>query len=442
MNMLFEYSAFHSLGKLNRMKLVSFLQQVWKDRYVAYAAEFLDESSTADEEKQYQPFLKFDGNEFRTQNFIGFIQQDGETVEIYPKVFKREPSVSKGLVLDHIFYWFSYCSKLYFPVMETALDRRDADSLPELLVLYFANYTAGVIATQPYSQYEEVAEVLYSPRGRIDFSAYIRDGVTTGNYHHINCVHEPFMFDNTLNRVIKYVCRLLQSSVSLPSTQSMLQQITFQLDEVEDVPCSASDLDVVSLNPLFTEYAPIVEWCRRILDQQLYSSSAYDSLQWALLLPMEYVFEDFITGFIKKHLGSEYKVHAQKSDLHLSASPKAFQMQHDIFLEHRKTGEKIIIDTKYKPRWDLNKADAKQGVAQADMYQMVSYAYRRGCNNVILLYPNTSGNLADANIFSIPSGFGESEINIRVCEVPFWNNSNHKLVEEDLKNTLESIIRL
>ncbi|MBX0335184.1 hypothetical protein K3G39_18265 [Pontibacter sp. HSC-14F20] len=439
--MLFEYSAFHPLGNLNRKKLEAFLQQVWKGRYVAYAAEFLEESATPDEEKQYQPFLRFDGNEFRTQNFIGFIQQDGETIEIYPKVFKRTPSASKELVLDHIFYWFSYCSKLHFPVLETALDKRDADSLPELLIWHFANYTAEVIATQPYSQYEEVTEVLYSPKGRIDFSAYIRNGITSGNYHHIDCVHEPLLYDNTLNRVIKYVCRLLQNSVNLASTQSLLQQITFLLDEVEDVPCAASDLDTVSLNPLFTEYEPIIEWCKRILNQQLYSSSAYDSLQWSLLLPMEYVFEDFITGFIRKHFGNVYKVHAQKSDLYFSASPRAFQMQHDIFLEHRKTGEKIIIDTKYKPRWDLNQADVKQGVAQSDMYQMVSYAYRRGCSNVILLYPNTSEKLADAHTFSIPSGSGDSSVNVKVCEVPFWSRSDYRKVEKDLRVILDNVLQ-
>lgn len=438
--MLFEYSAFHPLGKLNRKKLEPFLQQVWKDRYIAYAAEFLEENTTPEEEKQYQPFLKFDGNDYRTQNFIGFIQQDGEAIEIYPKVYKKELNISKALVLDHIFYWFSYCSKLYFPILEASLDKRDTDSLPELLIWHFANYTAEVIAAQPYSQYEEVAEALYSPKGRIDFSAYIRNGLTTGNYHHIDCVHEPFLYDNTLNRVIKYVCRLLQNSASLPSTQSLLQQITFQLDEVEDIPCSASDLDTISLNPLFTEYAPIMEWCRRILNQQLYSSDTYDSLQWALLLPMEYVFEDFITGFIRKHFGTIYKVHSQKSDLHLSQNPKAFQLQHDILLEHRITGDRIIIDTKYKPRWDLNKDDVKQGVAQSDMYQMVSYAYRRGCSNVILLYPNTSENLADEQTFSIPSGLEESNINITVCDVPFWSNSNHREVEEGLKIALARIL--
>ncbi|MCP2044701.1 McrC family protein [Pontibacter sp. HSC-36F09] len=440
--MLFEYSAFHPLGKLNRKKLESFLQQVWKDRYIAYAEEFFEENTAPEEEKQSQPFLKFDGNDFKTQNFIGFIQQDGETIEIYPKVFKREPSVSKALMLDHIFYWFSYCSKLHFPVLDSSLDKQDADPLPELLIWHFANYTAEVIATQPYSQYEEVTEVLYSPKGRIDFSAYIRNGMTTGNYHHIDCVHEPFLYDNTLNRAIKYVCRLLQSSTKLASTQSLLQQITFQLDEVEDVPCSASDLDTVSLNPLFTEYATIIEWCKRILNQQLYSSHTYDSLQWALLLPMEYVFEDFVLGFVRKHFGNVYKVHAQKSDLYLSDSPKAFQMQHDIFLEHRKTGERIIIDTKYKPRWDLRHTDIKQEMAQSDMYQMVSYAYRRGCENVILLYPNTSEELADDYTFCIPSGLGEGIINVKVSEVPFWSKNNQKVIEEGLMKALASLLNI
>ncbi|MBK6989184.1 MAG: hypothetical protein IPH33_13750 [Bacteroidetes bacterium] len=55
-------------------------------------------------------------------------------------------------------------------------------------------------------------------------------------------------------------------------------------------------------------------------------------------------------------------------------------MRNDIYID-----ELLIIDTKYKIR--SNDDGLKAGVSQSDLYQMVSYAIRRNCKNVLLLYP-------------------------------------------------------
>jgi 5-methylcytosine-specific restriction enzyme subunit McrC len=54
-----------------------------------------------------------------------------------------------------------------------------------------------------------------------------------------------------------------------------------------------------------------------------------------------------------------------------------------------------IIDTKWKP---LDKEERKQGVAQADVYQMLGYARRYGVGNVFLLYPHRDRMEADAGL--------------------------------------------
>lgn len=46
-----------------------------------------------------------------------------------------------------------------------------------------------------------------------------------------------------------------------------------------------------------------------------------------------------------------------------------------------------IMDTKWK---QLSLADSKEGVVQADMYQMYAYTNRYACPEVILLYPHHS----------------------------------------------------
>ena len=437
--MLFEYcSSIEPVG--NRSSFESFLKQLWSKRYFAYAQEYVDDLDLGSDELkvQKQPFLRFDGNDFRTQNFVGFIQFNEQLIEIYPKVF-HSTSISKEEILKHIFYWFGYCRKLYFPVIETSLDSLNVDSIPELLIWNFADYCLKTISTQPFNKYETVEESLYVPKGRIDFSAYIKNGLSTGNYHKIDCIHEPFLYDNKLNRGIKYVCRLLLNLSKMKETRSKLEEILFLLDEVEDTPCTSAELETVFLSPMFNEYAPIKEWCKRFLDQQLYSSSSYNSMQWSLLLPMEYVFEDFILGFMKEHFGSYFEIHGQKSDYYLTEE-NVFQLRHDILLKAGKTC--IILDTKYKVREGEIPTDLKKGVSQTDMYQMLSYAYRRGCNKIIMLYPSSAEYVQPDASFKIASDFeNKPDIEIQICDIPFWSEHSISDLKGKLISRLQGILK-
>ena len=108
-------------------------------------------------------------------------------------------------------------------------------------------------------------------------------------------------------------------------------------------------------------------------------------------------------------------------------------------LTNKKTGEQIIVDTKYKPRWDLEKSDSKKGISPSDMYQMISYAYRRGTDKVLLIYPNTSEKLADDSVFLINKGTKDETIKIKAIDVPFWSLDGHSSVEENLKVKLRDI---
>jgi 5-methylcytosine-specific restriction enzyme subunit McrC len=439
--MLFEYSDNNNLleSHRSRLNLENFLKEIWSKRYFAYAKELEDDLEPDGLDLRNQPFLCFDGSHYRTQNFVGFIQFEEQLIEIYPKVFK-DASLSTEDILKHIFYWFSHCRKLHFPVLETSLDSLTFESLPELLIWNFADYCFKTLSTQPFSRYEVIEEALYIPRGKINFPAYIKNGLGTGNYHKIDCIHEPFLFDNTLNRGIKYVCRLLMNISTMKETRDRIEEILFILDEVEDISCSSTDFNKIILSPMFSDYEPIKEWCKRLLDQQLYSSSSYNSMQWSLLLPMEYVFEDFIFGFIKHHFSSYYKIESQKSNYYL-ADGNVFQLRHDIFLEHRITRDIIIVDTKYKLRQGSDITDKKRGVSQADMYQMLSYAYRRGCEKVIMLYPNSSDQLQEDAVFKIATDFeNRSEIEIKICDVPFWSGTSIDELKLKLKNRLSIIL--
>ena len=178
-----------------------------------------------------------------------------------------------------------------------------------------------------------------------------------------------------------------------------------------------------------------------ILENQVYSHAEYEMKNWSLLFPMEYVFEDFVAGFIQTHFSKEFIVEPKKSDLYLHQDPKTFNVEHDILLSNRVTGEQIIVDTKYKPRWGNVSDDLKRGVSQVDIYQMISYAFKRGTDRVIMLYPNTSKSLSADYVFRIAGSNNGKIINVKVVDVPFWSESNHSEIDELLRSKLESAFR-
>jgi 5-methylcytosine-specific restriction enzyme subunit McrC len=445
MALLFEYGKWESIN--NKNALLQILKDIWKQSIFIESEKEISEEEI---DNRYQPFLKFDENQIRANNYVGFIQNGEDVIEIFPKVFRQHlpnPTESeRGLMMRHIFYWFSYCRKWKFPFNQASLGNLDIYEFPELIINLIANQFLETISKQPLTMYQNMEEALITPRGSISFKRYIGRSLSYGNFQNIECDYEPFLFDNKVNRVIKYCTRLLLKQTKFSENLRMLHEVVFILDEVEDLHCSVHDIDKISLNSFFEDYRHVLDSCNLILSQQLYSSNTYDLSQWCLLFPMEYIFEDFLAGFLQQYFSKDWKIEYQKSDEYLSNTPKVFNIQHDIFLTSRHgSNRKVIIDTKYKLRQENFKTDPKKGVEQTDLYQMVTYAFKRGCTDILLVYPNISEHLNNADTFKIVSGFdGAEEITVTAMEIPFSSTTNFhnldSLLFEAIQAQLENII--
>lgn len=431
---IFEYG--NQIDISDRPGLETYLHSIWKDFKYLWPSKEIDPLKI---NPNFQPFLSFDGNAAKANNFIGFINYESTHLEIYPKIFKNEKPIDKDLMHRHLFYWLTYCKKIKFPFNRSFLDGITILEFPELIIYLMACQINETVSTQQYSTYEEVQESLATPRGQIDFKRYTNQ-LSYGIFHQVDCNYEPFVYDNTLNRIIKYCTRLLLSKTRLLETQRILNETIFILDEVEDQACSVSQLNRIKLSRLYYAHEELIQVCRMILENQIYSHVQYELNNWCLLLPMEYVFEDFLYGFIKQHFSDKFFVEPKKSDLYLQDSPPAFNLEHDILVTNKTTGQAIIIDTKYKPRWEYDASDPKKGVSQEDMYQMLSYAYKRGTNKIILIYPNTSDNLASDFTFKIKKAGSNEIILIKVVDVSFWSSSGHRKIDNLLIQKINSLL--
>ncbi|MFD2573776.1 McrC family protein [Spirosoma soli] len=368
------------VARISLSDLDQYLDEVWQSR-VQFDYSFYRDVSTK------QPFLTF-GQDLKTGKstvkagkYVGFIQYEGVTIQILPKLFQPEQA---QLAFKHLIWWLSYCQRVRFPFSNLLGDVELVEEFPEALISYFAQTTSRLVGSLPYSQYEERTETLPFLRGRLNVQQYLNTSISQGNWHHLICDYEPFLYNNRLNQIIKYVARKLNSLCRTTETHRFLEKLIFTLDEVDDLPATVQDCDSLHLNRFYQEYEDCLAMCRFFLSDSYLTQPDIDQQQFCFLVPMDYVYEGFITGVCQSHLGSQFQKITPQATEWLTEE-EIFKIRNDILLTYPDRS-KIIVDTKYKIRNYLP-SDKKTGVIQDDLYQMVSYALRQNTQEVLLLYP-------------------------------------------------------
>jgi 5-methylcytosine-specific restriction enzyme subunit McrC len=422
--------------------LEGFLDEIWRTRpqQVTPYFDITDEEHYDSSIAAKQKFLTFLRNSHvKSRKYVGIIKYEGQTINLLPKIFFQNNTVEYSenyykAIHANVLWWLSYCKKIKFPKTKSSLSTIKSNFF-EVLIYLFALYTKQALNNCLYQTYTEINNEIEFMKGRLDVNRYISDNLSNGRWHKLACVYDSFEFDNLFNRIVKCVASLLLGTTSNSENKQLLSEIIFILDEVSDVRVTYSDCNKVNLNPLYEDLFTVLDYCKLFLGNSI-SYSYKDQFQvFAFLLPMEYVFEDFVFGFLEANLDNiegVRKLKSQKSDLYLAklyeneeeVKEEVFNLQHDIYFEYK--NKKIIADTKYKiiynPDSDSNNPDYKHGVSQADLYQLVSYAIRRKATDLYLLYPETLLERHDNGIdksvkFVITDEFADKEIDVNIAKI-------------------------
>jgi len=393
--------------------LEDFLDEIWKNRE---KNPFYSENDKIESQR----FLQFihRSNELKSNKYVGVIHYEGSRINLLPKIFfnpeKDYSSKEISQIQNHILWWLSYCRKIKFPNYQTSLGGVKSDFF-EVLIYLFSKYTRELLASSIYQQYEEVDRELPFIKGKININEYINENVSRGRWHKVNCTYDSFVIDNEFNQIIKYVTTLLFQVTSLPENKKNLREILFILDEVSDVIVSAEQCSRIVFNPMFGEFETVRDYCHLFLSNSVSFDYKNELKLFAFLLPMEYIFEDFIYGFIDRELPF-ISVRSQRSDTYLDEG-KIFNLKPDLWLKtsHRS----LIVDTKYKIVYDDLK-DTKKGISQSDLYQMLAYAVRFGVNEIILFYPETikSDQIQESELTLKDTLADGKEIRIKIFQLP------------------------
>ena len=413
------------------MELESFLDEVWNNRE---KNPFY--YGNGDDKTESQRFLQFihKSREVKSNNYVGVVHFNGSKINLLPKIFfdsaKAYSTNELNQVQSHILWWLSYCHKIKFPNYQTSLGSAKSDFF-EVLIYLFSKYTRELLASSIYQQYEEVNNELSFIKGRLNTKEYINENLSKGKWHKLNCTYDAFVLDNEFNRIIKYVTTLLFNVTTSQDNKKNLREILFVLDGVSDKRATAEQCSKINFNPFFGAFETVKDYCQLFLINSISFDYKNDLKLFAFLLPMEYVFEDFIFGFIKKEIES-ITAKAQRSDTYLDEA-KTFRLKPDLFLNFN--GKSLIADTKYKIVYS-DESDPKKGVSQSDLYQMLAYAVRFEVDKIILFYPNTIIDKQEYSTeFTIKDTFANGKtISIKAFQLPVMNRA---LLEGELDDTLK-----
>lgn len=381
-----EYESF-DLPHSEAGKFHDLLKHIWRDRRLNPTYSTLTELTESDGEQglfavAYQPNTGL--TRFKAGKYIGIYQTEFTQVFVNPKIFPSEDP----LVYQKLLTMLQYAHGLKIPVSPDVDlgDTRITYDYEELLIYLFSKITYATLKDKTYLFYQSVQENTGFVRGKILFTQNLKENLVRMRQEKVYCEFDLFQEDNLFNRILKFVVKSLLVRTRHVDTKRTLMQILDMLGNVADTKCTARDCDRITFNNWQREFQPILQYCRLFLGQ---SRPFWQKDKLTLdyfILDMNDLFEKYVAGFLKQQLSKEWNVIPSYSTTYLTHD-RQFQLRYDVLLRNKITGQKIIVDTKYKTGIYLEKKGSDSGISSADLYQMVTYAVREGCENVVLVYP-------------------------------------------------------
>lgn len=211
----------------------------------------------------------------------------------------------------------------------------------------------------------------------------------------IACEFADFLPDIAENRILKATLELLATQHLLQGLRRRLEQLFCNLGRVTLVRPSERLLDSCRITRLNQHYRPALALCRLVLEQAGVELRFGGVSVPAYFLPMELVFQEAVTTFLRRRLPTVYRQFIRTHQPNAGTPPRPLRFAADIVVG---VPPQLVIDTKYASPEVLNQYGG-WSFHNDHIYQVVFYALSLGCP-ALLVYPrvdrdvNTTFNIA------------------------------------------------
>jgi 5-methylcytosine-specific restriction enzyme subunit McrC len=379
--------------------------------------------------------------EIRAKNWVGVISIPGLTIEIAPKIV--EGADQRQVCLANLIYMLAASGIIPFSERDVANLSFDSPRLIEAFISLFADAALTEIRRGVDRGYIHREEETAFAKGKIEIVKSLKSGLNRSQK--LTVSYDSFVVDTLINQTLKAASRFLLFQSSNTLTQQKLREILVILGDVGDVPIKELLAQELHYHRANDRFQPLIEFCRRVLSSLNPNLAAGSQKSFALLFPMEELFESFVAASIRRfanRLGLLDKrilaQHATK-DRHLLARhvgadnrKRCVKIRPDIVIEDRNGQAEGIIDTKWK-RLEPDKRDERNGIGMSDLYQVYAYANHFDCRDNILLYPSRSG--VTDKVYSL-TACPDKRLHTRQIDIGFNLSANQERLFLSLKNAI------
>lgn len=338
-------------------------------------------------------------SEIVAQQMVGVIAAPGCSLEVLPKI-DLEAIESNNMIRHRLVRMLDVALGLNLGDGQASSMAKQNETLLDILIRLFADRLLAEARRGLPRAYLAQGEDLPALRGRLDVRRQFTALAVRPD--RLACRYDALMADTPLLRIMKACVLLLRGHARATETIRRLDELRFLLAEVSDVPPSNLPWTVIRIDRTNRSWETLFGLARLFLKRE-WQATHHDSHAGqgiTLLFPMNDLFEAYVAALAKRALrGVEWTVHAQGGGLFClieegDGGKERFQTKPDLLIKQGRDTV-LVIDTKWK-RIGRNPEDAKRGVSQADVYQMMAYARLYCCPNVMLLYPHHTGLGAEA----------------------------------------------
>lgn len=364
------------------------------------------------------------GKVITAKNYVGVLMlNDGTSIEILPKIFSRT-AYSEGQVKKLVVEMLKTLKDSPYKSLQTTNVDVEKMDIFEVFMRMFIDEVFFIVKRGLKCSYETITSNENFFKGKVIFPEHIKL-----NYAHKERAYVAFdEFNNNRpeNKLIKSTLLYLYKQTKSIKNKTDIKTLLTAFNEVTPSSDYAGDFSLFVPDRNMKDYSTALMWCRIFLMGKSFTSFTGSEVAFALLFPMETLFESYIAKQMQRMLGTNnFRLTAQDRTYHLFTLPnKRFLMKPDIVVKRKSDKTVFVCDTK----WKLLADDKNNyGISQADMYQMYAYQKKYGAKNITLIYPLTE-RITQTNI-EYDSGDGVL-VRIRFVDLFDVRNSLSNLTKE------------
>ena len=342
-----------------------------------------------------QSILEYTGKKyFKATSYVGVIQSKTLSIEILPKIYKN-PEDSEEVKKNYRNIFIQMLKPL-IDINEVQINKANLSTtknknIYEIFIAMFIEYLDELIHKGLKSSYISKEDNHYFLKGRLKFNQHIKQNYIRKERFYVE--FDEYMSDRVENRLLKSTIELLLKKTNDYENKRKLRQQLFIFNEVNISTNYDVDISKINLHRGMEYYEIPVRFAKVFLKHQSFTSLRGKDNVFALLFPMETVFEkymEFVLNNSKDRLGIKNVYINGRSDEYLlyDGNCKMARLQPDYLLEMIE-GKDIITDAKWKQiilKENESKGCDAVNISSGDVYQIFSYLHYYDARNTAYLF--------------------------------------------------------